>query len=108
MVLIQVKYFWDDVSGNMLNEKLVAEARREEIQEADRMRVWKKVPRSEACSVTGKAPIGTRWVDTDTGYQGSPKVRCRLVAQELRRSSDYEMFVATPCRVHQVQFVLGG
>ena len=48
------------MSGKVLDGKLVAEARKEEIQEAERMKVWKKVPRSEAYAVTGKHPIGTR------------------------------------------------
>ena len=57
------------------------------------MQVWEKVPRTEAFAVTGRAPVGTRWVDTD---KGDGKLRCRLVAQELKKSSDVSLFVATP------------
>ena len=90
------KQYWDDVSGKTLNKDLVVAARQEEIREAERMKVWKNVPRTEAYSKSGRAPIGTRWVDTDKGDKGSPKVRCRLVAQEIRGATDHELFVATP------------
>ena len=65
----------------------MGEARREEIAEADAMRVREKVSREEAYARSGKAPIGTRWVDTDTGDIMKPKVRSRIVAQELRGHS---------------------
>ena len=69
------------------------------------MRVWRKVPRSEAYAATGKPPIGTRWVDIDKGDSGSPKVRSRIVAQEIRRNSEFDMFVATP-PTEYVKFVV--
>ena len=71
-------------------------AREEEIRGAEAMGVWANVPRSEAFARTGKAPVGTRWVDTDKGDGTSHKVRSRVVAQELRRESDFSLFVATP------------
>ena len=45
---------------------------------------------------TGKPPIGTRWVDTNKGDDRCPKVRSRIVAQELKRHSDFALFAATP------------
>ena len=80
----------------MLDPTLVKAARKDEIQGAEDMKVWQKVCRDEAFAVTGRAPVGTRWVDTDKGDGGAPKVRSRLVAQELRRQSDFSLFVATP------------
>lgn len=45
---------------------------------------------------TGKKPIGTRWVDTNKVDATNPKVRSRLVAQEINRSKMPELFAATP------------
>ena len=41
-------------------------------------------------------PIGTRWVDTNKGDKANPKIRSRLVAQELNRSKMPELCAATP------------
>ena len=87
---------WDGISGNVFDRGLVEEARREEVAEAEAMTVWTKVPRSEAYTVTGKPPIGTRWVDTDKGDSNNPNVRSRIVAQELKREPDFDRSVATP------------
>ena len=83
--LEQGKNFWDDVSGKKLDPSLTQEARREEVREAERMGVWRKVPREECVKATGHGTIGTRWVDTDNGDDLHPQVRSRLVAQELKR-----------------------
>ena len=40
--------YWDDVSGRAWDGKLVEAARREEISEAEAMKVWKNVPNAEA------------------------------------------------------------
>ena len=92
----KLKQYWDDVSGKTLSAELVQAARAEEIKEATAMGVWVKVPRAEAFTVTGRPPVGTRWVDTNKGDEKMPKVRSRIVAQELRRESDFNLFVATP------------
>ena len=61
------KQFWDDVSGKVLDASLTQAARMEEIKEAERMKVWVKTSREECIKMTGKGPIGTRWVDTKKG-----------------------------------------
>ena len=88
--------YWDDVSGQVFDSKLVEEARRNELKDAEAMGAWKKVPKTEAYSVTDKAPIGTRLVDTDKGDPGAPKVRSRFVAQERMKTSYFDLFVAAP------------
>lgn len=57
----------DDISGKVLDSKLVEEARAEEVKEADRMGVWEKVPRAMCIVDTGRPPVGTRWVDVSKG-----------------------------------------
>ena len=57
-----------------------------------KMNVWAKAPKTQVYEATGRAPIGTRWVEVDKG----DRVRSRLVDREIKRDSNYEMFVATP------------
>ena len=73
--------FGDDVSVKRLDPDLIQAARREEHQGAEIMGVCTKVPRSECLQVTGKKPIGTRWVGCNEGDDLHPNMRARLVAQ---------------------------
>ena len=45
---------------------------------------------------TGKEPIGTRWVDVNSGDEVNPDYRSRLVAQEIQRDRREDLFAATP------------
>ena len=55
--------FWDDTSGKPLDEGGVREARKEEMGELAKHAVYVKVPVEDCRRVTGKEPIGTRWID---------------------------------------------
>ena len=90
------KAYWDDLSGEKLDTKLTKEARAEEIEGIHKSKVYQKVPISMCLSETGKRPIGTRWVDTNKGDRSKPKIRSRLVAQEINRFKQPELFAATP------------
>ena len=90
------KSYWDDASGDVLDTQLTKAARREEIKGIHDMRVYRKVPIKMCLDETGKRPIGTRWVDTNKGDKSKPNVRSRLVAQELNRFKQPELFAATP------------
>ena len=46
--------------------------------------------------LTGRGPLGTRWVDTNKGDNENPDVRCRLVAQEINTGSNDDLYAATP------------
>ncbi len=53
----------------------------------------------ECLRTTGKAPITTKWIDTDKGSNGEVMVRSRLVAQDCKRKGEadrFELFAATP------------
>ena len=52
----------DDLSGKVLPEDLVQEARKEEIKFVDKINLWEVVPRPSGVKV-----IGTRWVDVNKG-----------------------------------------
>ena len=52
--------FYDNISGERLNSDMVKEARKEEMAEARKHKVYEKVDITECCEGKGKAPIGTR------------------------------------------------
>ena len=58
--------------------------------------LYTKVPEEEAWRVTGKGPIGTRWIDINKGTEAKPDHRSRLVAQEIKTDKRQELFAATP------------
>ena len=88
----QDMWYQDDTSGKSLPEKLVQEARHEELTFVDQVQVWRLVPRP-----VGEKVIGTRWVDTNKGDEQSYAVRSRLVGQEIKRKgSIVQYFAATP------------
>ena len=88
--------YWDDTSGEVLDGGLTREARQEEVDVIRQVQVYRKVPIAMCLAETGKRPIGTRWVDTNKGDKLKPKIRSRLVAQEINRSKMPELFAATP------------
>ena len=57
----QDRLFYDNVSGQQLDSRLVHAARMNEVKGAESHNVWTKVPISECFNATGKAPIGSRW-----------------------------------------------
>ena len=52
--------------------------------------VFEVVPESLCRERTGKPPIRLKWVDTDKGGAGTPYVRSRLVAREIKRAKSPE------------------
>ena len=60
------------------------------------MGVYKKVPKARFYQLTGRAPIGVRWVDVNKQDEENPLYRSRLVAKQFRTGSDPDLFAATP------------
>ena len=88
---------WVEMSGTLLNMKLVKSAREEEMVEVRKHSVYMKVPISQCLEETGAHPIGTRWIDVNKGDDKNVEYRSRLVAQELKRFSwADDLFAATP------------
>ena len=75
---------------------MAKEARKEEMKEFRKHKVYIKVPIEECYQVTGKGPLGIRWIDINKGDDVNPEYRSRLVAQEVKRDSSLELFAATP------------
>ena len=78
---------WDDVSGNELDPELTLKARKEEMDQFMKHEVYEKVKEEGCWNVTGKAPIGTRWIDINKGDEANPEYRSRLVAQQVKYNS---------------------
>ena len=87
---------WDEMSGKELDPDLIKAARAEEMHEFRKHKVYDKVPVQEAIRVTGKKPIGVRWVEVNKGDDLHPEYRSRLVAKEFNKSVNIDMFAATP------------
>ena len=84
-------HYVDDVSGAKLDAKLVAEARKAELDTIAQMGVWKVVDRPD-----DKKVIGARWVDTNKGDSAKPNYRSRYVAKELKATTLGDFFAAMP------------
>ena len=84
------------MSGKELDPTGVEKAHLEELGELAKHGVYVKAPIAECWEETGKAPIGTRWIDVNKGDDENPDYRSRLVAQEIKRDKREDLFAATP------------
>ena len=87
---------WDDVTGATLRPELVREARMAEMEYFKKMKVYQKVSRSRCLQVTGKGPIGVRWIDVNKQGEDDPLYRSRLVAKDFNNYKDPDLYTATP------------
>ncbi len=74
----------DDVTGQVLRDDLVKEARLKELEYFNTKGVWRKRPKGDALRRTGRQPISVRWVDVNKGDDLNPRYRSRLVARQLK------------------------
>jgi hypothetical protein len=88
--------FVDDITGQILDTKLVRRARQVEMVYFDEKKVYTKVPIQEAWDQTGKNPIGVRWVDVNKADDECPNYRSRLVAKDFKRKGEDSIFAPTP------------
>ena len=63
-------WYYDDISGKVLDSQGVQQARRDEIKIIETMKVWEKIPRSQIPA--GMKTIGTRWVDVNKQDEENP------------------------------------
>ena len=89
--------YWDEVTGLPLDPQLVASGEKDELDRFRKMGVYSYVPREQAEQDMEGTFVRTKWVRIDKGTPASPKVRCRLVAQELAFGERMdELFSGTP------------
>ena len=86
----------DDVKGGILDSDGVVRARAEEMRYVWKHKLYSKVPRQRCYDTTGKGPVKTGWVDTNTGCEEKPNLRSRFVAKEYKTHARAELFAATP------------
>ena len=87
--------FYDELTGEVLDPAEVKASRAEEIRFIRDMPVYVEDTVDRCWELTGKRPIGTRWVDTRKGGG----VRSRLVAQDVKPKGDSnreDLFAAMP------------
>ena len=87
---------YDEYTGAELPPELVEKAKQEELETYRKHAVYTKMPRSECFRITGKPPIGVRWVISNKGDAKNPEIRARLVAKEIKRDKREDLFAATP------------
>ena len=85
-------FYYDDISGKVLDAKGVEKARKHEIEIIESFPVWEKIPRHKMPK--GTRTIGTRWVDVNKQDEENPLYRSRLVAQEVKKGSGFDEFFA--------------
>ena len=56
-------YFIDDMSGQKIHTELVIQTRKQEMAKHSKHEAFDKVPIEEAWRVSGRAPIGCKWID---------------------------------------------
>ena len=94
--LYKNKEFVDDMNGfTPLDKQMTIQARKLEIEYFRKMKVYTKVPRSEALR-GGYKIITTKWLDTNKGDDEKPNYRSRLVGRELNTEKRLDLFAATP------------
>ena len=86
---------FDDVTGMKLEAGKVKEARSKEIQYVRDMRVYDKIPRSQA-QRQGWKVVKTRWIDINKGDDENPNYRSRLVGKEFNNEQMDGLFAGTP------------
>ncbi len=88
----------DDMTGQILRDDLVQQARALELQYFRDKGVWIKKLKDVAKQRTGKSPISVRWVDVNKGDDLHPRYRSRLVARQLKAHdrSGASFFAPTP------------
>ena len=87
---------FDDVSNEPLVPHMVMKARAEELDYFNSMGVYEYAKIDECWKLTGKQPIGTRWIDVNKGDSLKPNYRSRLVAKEYKVDVRPDLFAATP------------
>ena len=85
-------WYYDDISGKVLDSQGVQQARRNDMKIIETMKVWEKIPRFQIPA--GMKTIGTRWVDVNKQDAENPLCRSRLVGQKIKRGSEFDEFFA--------------
>ena len=78
----------DSLTGKVLDQKMVENAKNEEVEFIEGMPVYEVVDDAESFAETGKGPIDAKWVSVNKGSDEEPFVRCRWVARDFKPKGD--------------------
>jgi hypothetical protein len=87
---------YDEITGAVLPPELVRQARAEEVKFMLEWGVWERALITDCWRETGKAPIGSKWVDVNKGDAVKPLIRSRFVVKEIATYKSDDFFAATP------------
>ena len=90
---------FDSRSGEILEQELVQRARKEELDFVEKFGVCEDATIEECFAETGRAPVGTKWVDVNKGTAENPNIRCRLVAKDFKPTGEKDradLFASVP------------
>ncbi len=90
------KEVYDEITGAALPTELVRQARAEEVKFMLDWGVWERARVTDCWRETGKAPIGSKWVDVNKGDSKKPLIRSRFVVKEIATYKTDDFFAATP------------
>jgi hypothetical protein len=87
---------YDEITGAQLPPRLVQQARAEEVKFMLDWGVWERALVTDCWRETGRAPIGSKWVDVNKGDAANPVIRSRFVVKEIATYKTDDFFTATP------------
>ena len=90
--------YLDDLTGQLLTDTLVQEARAKELLYFHSKGVWVKRPNGMAREKAAKSAITARWVDVNKGDDMGANYRFRLAARQLKAhdKSGHSFFAPAP------------
>ena len=87
---------YDVTSGDVLDPKLVQEARLLDVEYLMRMKVYDVVSRKAMTQSGNGRLIKGRWLDVNKGDSTSPDIRSRYVGKEFATGVDASLYAGTP------------
>ena len=89
--------YYDENTWEELDGELVKAAEQDEMRRFQKMGVYTYTSREAAEKDAGGKFVRVKWVRVNKGSAAAPKIRCRLVAQELAYGQRMdELFAGTP------------
>ena len=83
-------YYYDDISGKVLDTKGVEKARKDEVEIIESFPVWEKIPRYKMPK--GTKTIGTRWWMRTSKMKKIHSTEAAQVTQEVKKGSGFDEF----------------
>lgn len=82
------------MTGKKLPNVLDTQARQTEMKQVCTHKLYDKVPLTESYEVTGEGAGGTKWLESDKGYDEDYNIRARLVAQKYSKGKSESIFAS--------------